>query len=71
MLLIMSPMCKAFSALQNPLKDTEKYRATLEEGVAHLKLCMELAKEQHAAGRYFLYEHPKALGAGSSSRCKR
>ena len=58
MLLIMSPTCKAFSALQNLSKESEKYRATLEESVAHLKLCMELAKEKHAAGRYFLYEHP-------------
>jgi hypothetical protein len=57
-LLVMSPMCKAFSVLQNLSKDSEKYRATLEEGVAHLKFCMEMAKAQLAAGRYFLYEHP-------------
>ena len=51
-------MCQAFSTLQNLTKDNEKYHATLREGVAHLNLCMELAKAQHAAGRYFLYEHP-------------
>ena len=57
-LLVMSPMCKAFSVLQNLSKDSEKYRATLEEGVAHLNFCMEMSKAQLAAGRYFLYEHP-------------
>ncbi len=30
----------------------------MEEGMAHLKFCMEMAKAQRAAGRYFLDEHP-------------
>ena len=32
-LLVISPMCKAFSVLQNLSNDTEKYRATLAEAL--------------------------------------
>ena len=67
-LLVTSPMCKAFSVLQNLSKDSEKHRATLEEGVAHLKFCMEMAKAQLAAGRYFLYEHPWSAWSWKLSR---
>jgi hypothetical protein len=56
--LMLSPMCKAFSTLQNLTKGSEKHHATLREGMDHMNLSMKLAKAQHEAGRYFLFEHP-------------
>jgi len=65
-LLVLSPMCKAFSVLQNLTKGSEKYHETMREGLEHLRVCMEFAKAQVAAGRRFLFEHPCLIGAGSS-----
>lgn len=53
-------MCKAFSTLQNLVKNQnpEKYRETVKEGLNHLGVSMEFAEEQIKAGNYFLFEHP-------------
>ena len=61
LLLIGSPMCKAFSslmALNVGKMDPAKVRGIIAEGVKHLKFCFELYAEQHAQGRYFIHEHP-------------
>ena len=57
-LLVLSPMCKAFSVLQNLVKGSEKYEETKRQGLAHLVMSMQFAKAQVAAGRRFLFEHP-------------
>jgi len=66
MLLIGSPMCRMFSALQNLSKekrDEEKWRREYVQALVHLNFCAELYEMQWQAGRYFLHEHP----AGATS----
>ena len=61
MLLIGSPVCTAWSAwqnLNNVKRDPEVVRKELIRARVHLEFCMELYREQHLAGRYFLHEHP-------------
>ena len=60
-LLIVSPMCAAFSKLQRlnfPRMPEEKVKEVIEHGVKHLEFCMHLCKVQHDQGLYFLFEHP-------------
>jgi hypothetical protein len=61
LLLIGSPMCAAFSQLQNinfgrmsPI-DVERVKT---HGTKHLEFCAELYRIQHDNGLYFLHEHP-------------
>ena len=56
--LVLSPMCKAFSTLQNLNKGSVKYEEVLKEGINHLKMCMEFAEAQRKRGGLFLFEHP-------------
>ena len=60
MLLIGSPMCTAFSRLQNmnlaKMKRKEVNKVS-EHGTKHLEFCMHLYKLQHSLGLYFLHEH--------------
>ena len=61
LLLVGSPMCKAFSRLQNwnfKRMDPEKRNRIIEEGRRHLRFCMMLYKIQIENGMYFLHEHP-------------
>ena len=61
MLVVGSPMCTAWSAWQRinfMNKDPEQVERLLEKARVHLRFCMEIYKEQHEAGRYFLHEHP-------------
>ena len=61
MLLIGSPMCTAFSAWQhiNRIKrDPTIVSREYVRAMVHIRFCMELYALQHAAGRYFLHEHP-------------
>ena len=65
-LLIGSPMCTFFSSLMDlnwKRMGKEKSRRCWREAVGHLEFCVEPYKEQMAAGRLFLHEHP--LGASS------
>ena len=63
-LIICSPPCTKFSNLQNLNKAIngpewhEKFAAELEMAKAHVRFCVELMREQLAAGRHFLFEHP-------------
>ena len=66
LLLIGSPMCAAFSQLQNinfgrmsPI-DVERVK---KHGTKHLEFCAELYRIQYDNGLYFLHEHP--FGASS------
>ena len=61
MLLIGSPMCTAFSAWQrinNRKRDASIVSKEYIRAMVHIRFTMELYKIQHAAGRYFLHEHP-------------
>lgn len=63
-LIICSPPCTKFSNLQNLNKAIngpewhEKFAEELKEAEAHVRFCCELMREQLAAGRHFLFEHP-------------
>ena len=62
LLLIGSPMCKAFSVLQqlNARRvDPAVVRQRVEEATEHIKFCVKLYWKQLRAGRFFLHEHPE------------
>ena len=61
LLLIGSPMCKAFSRLQHMninRMDPKKWDRMISEGKTHLRWCMALYQMQMDNGMYFLHEHP-------------
>jgi hypothetical protein len=61
MLLVGSPMCTAFSAWQrinNRKRDPTIVSREYIRAMIHIRFTMELYQLQHAAGRYFLHEHP-------------
>ena len=61
LLLIGSPMCTWFSALQNLKKwrqDTAEWQAGYRRAVEHMRFVFELYELQVQGGRYFLHEHP-------------
>ena len=68
-LIICSPPCTKFSNLQNLNKAINgpewlaNFEIELEKAKRHVRFCIELMREQLAAGRHFLFEHP----AGASS----
>ena len=63
-LIICSPPCTKFSNLQRLNKAIngpewhEKFEVELEEAKEHVRFCVGLMREQLAAGRHFLFEHP-------------
>ena len=61
LMLIGSPMCTAFSNLQNTNKarrDPEVLRAELGRARVHLQWCCKLYRKQLESDAYFLHEHP-------------
>ena len=61
MLLIGSPMCRAFSALNKLNRQTmgeEKWARMIEHGLTHLRCCCELYQIQIDGNRCVLHEHP-------------
>ena len=70
-LMIVSPMCAAFSRLQElnfPRTDARRVREILEYGTCHLEWCMRLCKLQHEQGLYFLFEHPATARSWGNKR---
>lgn len=66
LLLIGSPMCFAFSRMNNanyPKMCPEEYNRRMEYGRKHLEFCAKLYAMHWRAGRYLLHEHPE--GASS------
>ncbi len=65
-MLVLSPMCGPFSAIQNlnyvRMQDSE-VRQLLADGMEHVRFAIELAVTQHRHGRLFMFEHP--VGASS------
>ena len=61
LLLIGSPMCTAFSIMNNinyARMAPEEVQRRMEYGRTHLQFCAKLYAIQWKAGRYFLHEHP-------------
>ena len=60
LLLIGSPMCAAFSQLNNIFSrmTQEDVERVIEHGTRHLEFCMQLYRIQMRNGLYFLHEHP-------------
>ena len=61
MLLIGSPMCTAFSNIQNLNKakrDPAIVKDEYERACVHLRWCCHLYRKQIARGAHFLHEHP-------------
>ena len=61
MFLIGSPGCTPYSSLQNANKNKsgrDEAERKKVEGDVHMRFVCELYRAQHAAGRYFLHEHP-------------
>ena len=61
LLLIGSPMCAAFSQLNNinfSRMSPEDVQKVIEHGTRHLEFCMQLYRIQMRNGLYFLHEHP-------------
>ena len=63
MLLVGSPECKMFSALQQLSPWTIEKAKRLREAKVHMKFVCDLYREQIEAGRWILHEHP--VGATS------
>ena len=61
LLLVVSPMCAAFSQIQRlnfPHMAADKVKQVMAHGLRHLEFCVHLCKLQHDQGMYFLFEHP-------------
>ena len=62
-LLVGSPMCTIFNALQNlnrPKMGEAKWKIAWDHGMKHLLFAFEMYEIQIKAGRYFLHEHPNS-----------
>jgi len=73
MVVVGSPMCTAFSQLQNlnwgkSEERDEKMREALKKACRHMEFMMEIYQIQIDGGRYFLHEHP---ATASSWRLKK
>ena len=58
---ILSPMCTAFSTMQNINKDRRDAKVVkkeLEEAKDHIRWAMRICSLQHRCNRYFAFEHP-------------
>ena len=74
LLLVVSPMCAAFSRLQRlnyPKMNPEKVKQLVEYGVKRLEFCMRLCRIQHENGLYFLFEHPASATSWDNRMVKR
>ena len=73
-LLVGSPMCSAFSQIQNLnfAKMTEEQVHKIREyGRKHLEFCMELYETQVNNGLYFLHEHPEKAKSWKNEKVER
>ena len=68
-LLVLSPLCVAFSTLQNLNKGSAHYEALLANGRVHLEYACSLAEEIDRGGRV-LFEHPWGANSCIEPRLK-
>jgi hypothetical protein len=74
LLLIVSPMCAAFSRLQNLnfcRMSKEQVKEVIEYGARHLEFCMDLCRMQKDQGLYFLFEHPDRASSWRNEKVRR
>ena len=74
LLLVVSPMCAAFSRLQTfnaKRLGPEKVKEMLEYGVKHLTFTFDLCEIQRSNGLYFLFEHPAGASSWSAGPVRR
>ena len=74
LLLIVSPMCSAFSRLQTfnmKRLGEERIKEMLEMGIKHLNFAMELCEIQRRNGLCFLFEHPAGASSWSVNAAQR
>jgi hypothetical protein len=74
LLIIGSPMCSAFSQLQNinfSKMSPEQVKQVQDYGRKHLEFSMQLYREQHANGLYFLHEHPLNASSWKNEQVKK
>ena len=64
-LIVGSPMCAMFSALQNLTPWTEEKQHRWREDRKHLQFVGELYKQQVKEGRWFLHKHPASATSWS------
>ena len=70
MLLVLGPMCTAFSRWQSinaHKRSKELVEQELKKAMVHLSFACELMQVQLRAQRYFLYEHPLAASSWSQT----
>ena len=74
LLLVVSPMCSAFSRPQTfkvKRLGPDRIKQMLDYGVNHLTFAMELCVIQRKSGLYFLSEHPAGATSWSASTVQR
>ena len=69
-LLVLSPLCVAFSTLQNLNKGSAHYEALLANGRMHLEYACSLPEEQIDRGGRVLFEHPWGASSWIEPRLK-
>ena len=67
MLVVGSPECRMFSALQNLTKWTNERQRQLEHAKQQLKFICEMYEYQVSKGRLFVHEHPIAATSWSEA----
>ena len=69
-LLVLSPLCVAFSTLQNLNKNSARYESLLATGRMHLEYACSLAGDQLDRGGRILFEHPWGASSWLEPRLK-
>ena len=73
-MLVMLPMCTAFSQIQAINKDRRGpavIRRELDEGKDHIRWVMKLCALQHRANRYFAFKHPATATSWDMAEVKK
>ena len=64
-------MCTAFSSWQrinDKIRDPEVCADEKKRALVHLNFCIDLYREQHENGRYFVHEHPASATSWQTDR---
>ena len=74
LLLVVSPMCSAFSRLQSfnaKRLGPDNMREMIDYGIKHLAFALDLCEIQRRNGLYFLLEHPAGASSWTTSPMQR
>ena len=70
LLLVVCPMCGAFSAMNNwnyEKMKSEDAKEKLERAMEHVKFALDLCMQQYKAGRLFMFEHPTSASSWTTT----